>query len=249
MKAWRSSLALAVVAVVILTLLPIAFSQGVDVSYYGYVLGLQLNVTSAPKLLEVPLCSAPYSYAAYEEGYGDLYAKYVNGTLQVSVLDPGVVNVSVYGPPCSVSGALATYWIYLPARAYVYVANGSVLVYYSGANATLINASELEAGPGNLTVDVTVEPVTTTTTTTSSVTTTSTTTTSTSTTPVTTTTSTATTSTTTTPTTSTTSASTTPPTTTVTRHPSSAAYVYAAAAVVIVVVIVAVALALRRSRA
>ena len=246
MKAWRSSLALAVVAVVILTLLPIAFSQGVDVSYYGYVLGLQLNVTSAPKLLEVPLCSAPYSYAAYEEGYGDLYAKYMNGTLQVSVLDPGVVNVSVYGPPCSVSGALATYWIYLPARAYVYVANGSVLVYYSGANATLINASELEAGPGNLTVDVTVEPVTTKT---SSVTTTSTTTTSTSTTPVTTTTSTATTSTTTTPTTSTTSASTTPPTTTVTRHPSSAAYVYAAAAVVIVVIIVAVALALRRSRA
>jgi len=197
------------------------------------VMSLQLNVTSAPQLLELPLCSRPYSYVAYEANFGSLYAEYVNGSLQVSVLEPGLVNVSVYGPPCSVSGALATYWIYLPVRANISIANGSVLVYFSGANVTLVNASELEAGPGNLTVEVTVEPMTsttsTTTTTTSTLTTTASTTTSTST------------------STSMTSVFTTPLTTTVTGHPVSKTYAYAAVAAVIVVIIaVAAVLLLRR---
>jgi len=228
---------LAVAAILVFTLVviaaPLALSQSMMVSYYGYVMSLQLNVTSAPQLLELPLCSRPYSYVAYEANFGSLYAEYVNGSLQVSVLEPGLVNVSVYGPPCSVSGALATYWIYLPVRADVSIANGSVLVYFSGANVTLINASELEAGPGNLTVEVTVEPMTsttsTTTTTTSTLTTTASTTTSTST------------------STSMTSVFTTPLTTTVTGHPVSKTYAYAAVAAVIVVIIaVAAVLLLRR---
>jgi len=226
---------LAVTAILIFTLViiaaPLALSQSVMVSYYGYVMSLQLNVTSAPQLLELPLCSRPYSYVAYEANFGGLYAEYVNGSLQVSVLEPGLVNVSVYRPPCSVSGALATYWIYLPARANIHIANGSVLIYFSGANVTLVNASELEAGPGNLTVEVTVEPMTlttsTTTTTTSTLTTTASTTTSTS--------------------TSTIRVSTAPPTTTVTRHPVSETYAYAAVTAVIVVIIaVAAVLLLRR---
>jgi len=228
---------LAVAAILVFTLVviaaPLALSQSVMVSYYGYVMSLQLNVTSAPQLLELPLCSRPYSYVAYEANFGSLYAEYVNGSLQVSVLEPGLVNVSVYGPPCSVSGALATYWIYLPVRADISIANGSVLVYFSGANVTLVNASELEAGPGNLTVEVTVEPMasttSTTTTTTSTLTTTASTTTSTST------------------STSMTSVFTTPLTTTVTGHPVSKTYAYAAVAAVIVVIIaVAAVLLLRR---
>jgi len=228
---------LAVAAILVFALVviaaPLALSQSVMVSYYGYVMSLQLNVTSAPQLLELPLCSRPYSYVAYEANFGSLYAEYVNGSLQVSVLEPGLVNVSVYGPPCSVSGALATYWIYLPVRANISIANGSVLVYFSGANVTLVNASELEAGPGNLTVEVTVEPMTsttsTTTTTTSTLTTTASTTTSTST------------------STSMTSVFTTPLTTTVTGHPVSKTYAYAAVAAVIVVIIaVAAVLLLRR---
>jgi Predicted solute binding protein len=228
---------LAVAAILVFTLVviaaPLALSQSMMVSYYGYVMSLQLNVTSAPQLLELPLCSRPYSYVAYEANFGSLYAEYVNGSLQVSVLEPGLVNVSVYGPPCSVSGALATYWIYLPVRANISIANGSVLVYFSGANVTLVNASELEAGPGNLTVEVTVEPMTsttsTTTTTTSTLTTTASTTTSTST------------------STSMTSVFTTPLTTTVTGHPVSKTYAYAAVAAVIVVIIaVAAVLLLRR---
>ncbi|MCG2896979.1 MAG: hypothetical protein L7G95_06515 [Acidilobus sp.] len=227
---------LAVTAIFIFTLVviatPLALSQSVMVSYYGYVMSLQLNVTSAPQLLELPLCSRPYSYVAYEANFGSLYAEYVNGSLQVSVLEPGLVNVSVYGPPCSVSGALATYWIYLPVRADVSIANGSVLVYFSGANVTLVNASELEAGPGNLTVEVTVGPMTsttsTTTTTTSTLTTTASTTTSTST------------------STSMTSVFTTPLTTTVTGHPVGKAYAYAAVAAVIVVIIAVVAVLLLR---
>jgi hypothetical protein len=199
------------------------------VSYYGYVMSLQLNVTSAPQLLELPLCSRPYFYAAYEANFGSLYAEYVNGSLQVSVLEPGLVNVSVYGPPCSVSGALATYWIYLPVRADISIANDSVLVYFSGANVTLVNASELEAGPGNLTVEVTVEPMTSTTsTTTSTLTTTASTTTSTST------------------STSMTSVFTTPLTTTVTGRPVGKTYAYAAVAAVIVVIIAVVAVLLLR---
>jgi hypothetical protein len=223
---------LAVTAILIFTLViiaaPLALSQSVMVSYYGYVMSLQLNVTSAPQLLELPLCSRPYFYVAYEANFGGLYAEYVNGSLQVSVLEPGLVNVSVYGPPCSVSGALATYWIYLPVRADVHIANGSVLVYFSGANVTLVNDSELEAGPGNLTVEVTVEPMTSTTsTTTSTMTTTVSTTTSTS--------------------TSTIRVSTAPPTTTVTGHPVNKTYAYAAVAAVIVVIIaVAAVLLLRR---
>jgi len=227
---------LAVTAILVFTLViiaaPLALSQSVMVSYYGYVMSLQLNVTSAPQLLELPLCSRPYSYVAYEANFGSLYAEYVNGSLQVSVLEPGLVNVSVYGPPCSVSGALATYWIYLPVRADVSIANGSVLVYFSGANVTLVNASELEAGPGNLTVEVTVEPMTSTTsttitTTTSTLTTTASSTTSTS--------------------TSTIRVSTAPPTTTVARHPVNKTYAYAAVAAVIVVIIaVAAVLLLRR---
>ncbi|ESQ26585.1 MAG: hypothetical protein JCHSAcid_02370 [uncultured Acidilobus sp. JCHS] len=222
---------LAVAAILVFTLVviaaPLALSQSVMVSYYGYVMSLQLNVTSAPQLLELPLCSRPYSYVAYEANFGSLYAEYVNGSLQASVLEPGLVNVSVYGPPCSVSGALATYWIYLPLRANVHIANGSVLVYFSGANVTLVNASELEAGPGNLTVEVTVEPMASTTST-----------------------ATATTSTTTSTSTSTgmTSKSTTPLTTTVTRHPVGETYVYAAVAAVIVVIIAALAALLMRRR-
>ena len=227
---------LAVTAILIFTLViiaaPLALSQSVMVSYYGYVMSLQLNVTSAPQLLELPLCSRPYFYAAYEANFGSLYAEYVNGSLQVSVLEPGLVNVSVYGPPCSVSGALATYWIYLPVRADISIANDSVLVYFSGANVTLVNASELEAGPGNLTVEVTVGPMTsttsTTTTTTSTLTTTASTTTSTST------------------STSMTSVFTTPLTTTVTGHPVGKAYAYAAVAAVIVVIIAVVAVLLLR---
>jgi len=234
---------LAVTAILVFTLViiaaPLALSQSVMLSYYGYVMSLQLNVTSAPQLLELPLCSRPYSYAAYEANFGSLYAEYVNGSLQVSVLEPGLVNVSVYGPPCSVSGALATYRIYLPVRADISIANGSVLVYFSGANVTLVNASELEAGPGNLTVEVTVEPMTSTTSTTT--TTTSTTSTSTSTTSDnlnnTSTTSTS---------MSMTSVSTTLPTTTVTRHLVSETYVYAAVAAVIVVIIAALAALLLR---
>ncbi len=227
---------LAVAAILVFTLVviaaPLALSQSVMVSYYGYVMSLQLNVTSAPQLLELPLCSRPYSYVAYEANFGSLYAEYVNGSLQVSVLEPGLVNVSVYGPPCSVSGALATYWIYLPVRADISIANGSVLVYFSGANVTLVNASELEAGPGNLTVEVTVGPTTsttsTTTTTTSTLTTTASSTTSTST------------------STSMTSVFTTPPTTTVTGRPVGKAYAYAAVAAVIVVIIAVVAVLLLR---
>jgi len=219
---------LAVTAILVFTLViiaaPLALSQSLMLSYYGYVMSLQLNVTSAPQLLELPLCSRPYSYAAYEANFGSLYAEYVNGSLQVSVLEPGLVNVSVYGPPCSVSGALATYRIYLPVRADVHIANGSVLVYFSGANVTLVNASELEAGPGNLTVEVTVEPMTSTTSTTTSTTTTTSTSTS----------------------TSMTSVSTTLPTTTVTRHLVSETYVYAAVAAVIVVIIAALAALLLR---
>ena len=234
---------LAVAAILVFTLIviaaPLALSQSVMVSYYGYVMSLQLNVTSAPQLLELPLCSRPYSYAAYEANFGSLYAEYVNGSLQVSVLEPGLVNVSVYGPPCSVSGALATYWIYLPVRADVHIANGSVLVYFSGANVTLVNASELEAGPGNLTVEVTVEPMTSTTSTTTATTSTTTTTTLTTSTLTSTTTSTST-------STSMTSVSTTPPTTTVTRHLVSETYVYAAVAAVIVVIIAALAALLLR---
>jgi hypothetical protein len=234
---------LAVTAILVFTLViiaaPLALSQSVMLSYYGYVMSLQLNVTSAPQLLELPLCSRPYSYAAYEANFGSLYAEYVNGSLQVSVLEPGLVNVSVYGPPCSVSGALATYRIYLPVRADVHIANGSVLVYFSGANVTLVNASELEAGPGNLTVEVTVEPMTSTTSTTSTTTTTSTSTSMTSTTSTTTTTSTSTSM-------SMTSVSTTLPTTTVTRHLVSETYVYAAVAAVIVVIIAALAALLLR---
>jgi len=229
------SLAVTAILIFILVIIaaPLALSQSMMVSYYGYVMSLQLNVTSAPQLLELPLCSRPYSYVAYEANFGSLYAEYVNGSLQVSVLEPGLVNVSVYGPPCSVSGALATYWIYLPVRANISIANGSVLVYFSGANVTLVNASELEAGPGNLTVEVTVEPMTsttsTTTTTTSTLTTTASTTTSTST------------------STSMTSVFTTPLTTTVTGHPVSKTYAYAAVAAVIVVIIaVAAVLLLRR---
>jgi len=52
---------LAVTAILIFTLViiaaPLALSQSVMVSYYGYVMSLQLNVTSAPQLLELP--SAP----------------------------------------------------------------------------------------------------------------------------------------------------------------------------------------------
>jgi len=237
---------LAVAAILVFTLViiaaPLALSQSVMVSYYGYVMSLQLNVTSAPQLLELPLCSRPYSYVAYEANFGGLYAEYVNGSLQVSVLEPGLVNVSVYGPPCSVSGALATYRIYLPVRADISIANGSVLVYFSGANVTLVNASELEAGPGNLTVEVTVEPMASTTSTTT--TTTSTTSTSTSTTSATSTTTTVTSSTSTSM--SMTSVSTTLPTTTVTRHPVGETYVYAAVAAVIVVIIAALAALLLR---
>jgi len=234
---------LAVTAILVFTLViiaaPLALSQSVMLSYYGYVMSLQLNVTSAPQLLELPLCSRPYSYAAYEANFGSLYAEYVNGSLQLSVLEPGLVNVSVYGPPCSVSGALATYRIYLPVRADVHIANGSVLVYFSGANVTLVNASELEAGPGNLTVEVTVEPMTSTTSTTTATTSTTTTTTLTTSTLTSTTTSTST-------STSMTSVSTTPPTTTVTRHLVSETYVYAAVAAVIVVIIAALAALLLR---
>jgi hypothetical protein len=244
---------LAVTAIPVFTLVviaaPLALSQSVMVSYYGYVMSLQLNVTSAPQLLELPLCSRPYSYVAYEANFGSLYAEYVNGSLQVSVLEPGLVNVSVYGPPCSVSGALATYWIYLPVRATIHIANGSVLVYFSGANVTLVNASELKAGPGNLTVEVTVEPMTSTASTTTTISTSTSTTSATSTT--TTTTSTTTTISTTISTstsTSMTSVSTTSPTTTVTRHPVGETYVYAAVAAVIVVIIAAVAALLLRRR-
>ncbi|ADL18484.1 hypothetical protein ASAC_0076 [Acidilobus saccharovorans 345-15] len=89
--------------VIAAVLLPVVHAQ-VEVSYVGAVEALSFNVTSAPQLLKLPLCAEPYSYAAYEQGVGSLYAEYSNGTLQVSVLSPGTVNVSVYLPPAQSRG-------------------------------------------------------------------------------------------------------------------------------------------------